>query len=90
MLEESNSFTRADIFIEPPPVDPLTDEDSGDEDEGPAAENLNGRQLSALATATVIYPDGRQTVGETEDIWTSDNDDEVVSTVLVVYKKCSN
>ena len=32
ILEDSGDFSRADIFIEPPPVDDLTNEDSGDED----------------------------------------------------------
>ncbi|KAK7099022.1 hypothetical protein V1264_003223 [Littorina saxatilis] len=64
ILEENNTFQRADVFIEPPPVDMLTDEDSGDEEERPTVENLNGRQLSASATATIILPDGRQTIGE--------------------------
>ena len=34
MLEEEGTFQHANIYIEPPPVDELTDEDSGDEDEG--------------------------------------------------------
>ena len=31
ILEDSGDFSRADIFIEPPPVDDLTNEDSGHE-----------------------------------------------------------
>ena len=34
MLEDEGNFEAADIFIEPPPVDALTDEDSADEDDG--------------------------------------------------------
>lgn len=64
MLEDSGDFSRADIYIEPPAVDELTDEDSGDEDCGGTIQNLNGRQLAARASATVIYADGREQVGE--------------------------
>ena len=32
ILENSGAFQSADIFIEPPPANELTDEDSGDED----------------------------------------------------------
>ncbi|XP_045105487.1 piggyBac transposable element-derived protein 2-like [Portunus trituberculatus] len=44
-----------DIFIEPPEVQNLTDEDSGNEDEknGIGPENLNGNQLQATAELRV-------------------------------------
>ena len=46
MLEEDNTFQTANVYIDPPPTDELTDEDSGDED---AADihNLSGRQLQS-------------------------------------------
>ena len=72
ILEEDVTFQQTDVYIQPPPVDELTDEDSGDEDEGAAIQNLNGRQLSARATATISYPHGRETVGKTEENGTSD------------------
>lgn len=36
-----------EIFIEPPDPNPLTDEDSADEDDGGALDNLSGRQLKS-------------------------------------------
>ena len=66
MLEDSNDFSCAGVLIEPPAVDDLTDEDSGDDETG-TIQNLNGRQLAARATATVIRADGRQQVGEDDE-----------------------
>lgn len=45
------------VFIAPPDPDVLTDEDSGDEDEGGVLDNLNPRQLSAQAE--IRYHDER-------------------------------
>lgn len=39
----------SDIYIEPPDSHVLTDEDSGDEDEGGMVDNLSSRQLNAAA-----------------------------------------
>ena len=54
MLEGEESFEAADIFIEPPPVDALTDEDIADKDDGGTTDNLNGRQLAASAAVTFL------------------------------------
>lgn len=59
MLEDENDFQRADIHIEPPPVDDVTDEDSGDEDEVVAVNNLPGRQLSEPASVMIVRQDER-------------------------------
>lgn len=64
MLENEAEFQRADIHIEPPPVDCLTDEDSADEDEEVVIDNLPGRVLRQQASATLINPDGRTVIGE--------------------------
>ena len=53
MLEDEGNFEAADIFIEPPPVDALTDEDCADEDNGGTIDNLNGRQLAASAVTVL-------------------------------------
>ncbi len=47
-LLDDKSFGRSDIFIEPPDVHSLTDEDSGEEDNF-RIENLSGNQLRAAA-----------------------------------------
>ncbi|XP_060564145.1 piggyBac transposable element-derived protein 3-like, partial [Ruditapes philippinarum] len=52
MLEDEGNFERADIHVQPPPVDELTDEDSASEDEEVGYNNLSGRQLDQQATAT--------------------------------------
>lgn len=64
MLEDDDLFQRADIFLDPPEVDELTDEDSGEEDGECAVHNLSGRQLTASATATIVGLSGRTTLGE--------------------------
>lgn len=46
MLEEEEPFEAANIYIDPPPLDELTDENSAEEDEGGTVDNLNGRQLT--------------------------------------------
>ena len=58
ILEDEN--TPATVYIEPnDDVGQLTDEDSGDEDDGGLIDNLSGRQLRAPAKA--VFPDGRRT-----------------------------
>ena len=54
MLEDDTDFQSADIYLESPPADELTDEDSGEEDGGGTVDNLNGRQLSAGAEVTIV------------------------------------
>ncbi|XP_060598151.1 piggyBac transposable element-derived protein 3-like, partial [Ruditapes philippinarum] len=67
MLEDEGNFERADIHVQPPPVDELTDEDSASEDEEVGYNNLSGRQLDQQATATVIRLDGRHVVDSAPD-----------------------
>ncbi|XP_060552737.1 piggyBac transposable element-derived protein 3-like [Ruditapes philippinarum] len=67
MLEDEGNFERADIHVQPPPVDELTDEDSASEDEEVGYNNLSGRQLDQQATATVIRLDGRHVVDSASD-----------------------
>ena len=64
ILNDDSEFTNANIYLEPPPVDELTDEDSGDEEGGGTIDNLSGRQLGMAATATIHYVDGSHTIGE--------------------------
>ena len=45
MLEDETDVMRADIHIEPPHVDDVTDKESGDEDGDMELNNLPGRQL---------------------------------------------
>ena len=64
MLEDEGDFQRADIHIEPPPVDDLTDEDSAEEDSEVAIDNLPRRVLREQAIVTLVNPDGRTHIGE--------------------------
>ena len=64
MLEDDADFQRADIHIEPPPVDPLTDEDSADEDSEVVIDNLPRRVIREQAVVTLVNPDGRTVVGD--------------------------
>jgi hypothetical protein len=53
MLEEEDVYNVAEIVIQPPDVNDLTDEDSGDEDGPGKIDNLSKNQL--LANAEVIF-----------------------------------
>ena len=70
MLEEEGGFTRADVHIQPPPVSELTDEDRANEDDEVTYNNLSGRHLDQPASATVIRPEGRETVQSDQDTTT--------------------
>ena len=59
LLEDEIEFDEAAIFIEPPPVQEDTDEDSVDEDDSGTISNLNRRQLQAPATVTLRRQDGK-------------------------------
>lgn len=48
-VENENQSQVEQIFIGPPELNVLTDEDSGDEDGADAVDNLSGRQLLAPA-----------------------------------------
>ena len=50
---------RLPFFIEPPPVQEDTDEDSVDVDDSGTISNLNHRQLQAPATVTLRRQDGK-------------------------------
>ena len=67
MLDDEGGFERADIHLQPPPVDELTDEDSASEDEEVGYNNLSGRQLDQPASATIIRLDGRHVVDSPSD-----------------------
>ncbi|XP_072380790.1 uncharacterized protein [Diabrotica undecimpunctata] len=62
--ESDNEVT--DIYIQPPDCQDLTDEDSGDEDEGGTVENLSSRQL--LAPAEVVFSNGTRVEDTSEDL----------------------
>ncbi|XP_072400597.1 uncharacterized protein [Diabrotica undecimpunctata] len=62
--ESNNEVT--DIYIQPPDCQDLTDEDSGDEDEGGTVENLSSRQL--LAPAEVVFSNGTRVEDTSEDL----------------------
>lgn len=71
-----------DIFIEPPDSNILTDEDSGDEDEGGLIDNLPGSQLRAPAELVMI---NNERIGDFSDefsnnaILNSESDETVTS-----------
>ena len=57
---DADDYTAADIFITPPDVSELTDEDSGDEDSGEEdgsglVDNLNRNMLNVEAEAVIVY-----------------------------------
>lgn len=74
MLEDDSDVQEASVFIEPPPVTEDTDEDSGEEDGEGTVSNLNGRQLRAPASATVLRNGQRQPLYEPENDRSSDED----------------
>lgn len=51
-LEDENQDLQ-NIFIEPPEVSQLTDEDSGDEDGGGLIDNISGKLLTTPAEVRV-------------------------------------
>ena len=55
-----------DIFIDPPPCNVDSDEDSADEDSGGKIDNLSGRHL--LSGASAILRSGKRLGGPEEDI----------------------
>ncbi|XP_031350462.1 piggyBac transposable element-derived protein 3-like [Photinus pyralis] len=67
MLEESNLASESsvvDVFISPPDPSVLTDEDSGDEDEGGSFDNFCARQLDAEAEVVLHQPSGEVRIEE--------------------------
>ena len=64
----------SDIYIGPPDSAILTDEDSGDEEEGGAPDNLSGNQL--LAEADLRITDGRELLPHPQTIETPGIHDE--------------
>ena len=61
---EHDDFNSASVFIEPPDVRELTDEDSGYECYARPS-NFTGRQLRARATLTLKSYNGKELLGET-------------------------
>ena len=62
-LEEDPEFWEADVYICPPDNRNVTDEDSADE-EGGTVNNLSGKQLDAVAIATVKSHGEKVLVGD--------------------------
>lgn len=79
MLEDDNGFHLADIFLDPPPPDQLTNEDSNEECGGITVDNLNGRQLSAGVEVTITG--GVRTRDTADADNESSSSDEIVSTL---------
>lgn len=52
---ENENIKNMDIYLSPPELDILTDENSGDEDSGGLIDNLNARQLEAVAEVNLRY-----------------------------------
>jgi hypothetical protein len=82
MLEEDNAFQTADIFLEPPPVDELTDEDSGEEDGGGTIDNLNRHQLAASVDVTITRGGARTRITHEEETDQLSTADGTVSTLV--------
>jgi hypothetical protein len=72
MLEETDGISSADVFITPPRNHDVSDEDSGEEDGG-TVDNLNGNQLNAASTATVMIGTERMVVGGDDDTQSSND-----------------
>ncbi|KAK9679077.1 hypothetical protein QE152_g40308 [Popillia japonica] len=62
--DESDNEVSA-IYIEPPESNILTDEDSGDEDDGGLVDNLSRKQL--CANAEIVFPNQTRIGGLVED-----------------------
>lgn len=67
-LEIAYNDDVEDIFIEPPDPNVLTDEDSGDEDEGGLLDNLPGAQLRAKAEVVLSNKDRIGNFAETNNV----------------------
>ena len=64
--EEDDGDDIVDIFIDPPPCNVDSDEDSADEESGGNIDNLSGRHL--LSGASAILRSGKRLGGPEEDI----------------------
>lgn len=72
---EEEGFFEADIYLTPPGDGQLSDEDSGDEEEGGEINNLNHRQLLAEGEGRILAADGNELrIGGTEDDDSDTND----------------
>ena len=83
IFDDARGFERADTFIEPPPVDCMTNENSGEEDWECEIHYLNDRQLAACAKANIIYSDRTQRLGKMPY-------DSVSSVSMIFQKYVSN
>ncbi|GBP22951.1 hypothetical protein EVAR_95351_1 [Eumeta japonica] len=61
ILKEDDDVEPQQVFIEPPDLAVLSDEDSADEDQGGFINNLTGRQLGANVNEPQLGPSGNQT-----------------------------
>ena len=66
MLEEDDSFSSANIYIDPPDNPNNSDEDSGDEDSGGNMDNLSGPQLRAGAELKMTVHGESVVIGDLE------------------------
>ena len=83
MILEDDDVVSADVYIAPPSDGNVSEEDSGDENDG-TFDNLSGNQLRASAEVVTFRADGdKQTVGglddNSEDVETDDDDDDIDS-----------
>ncbi|KAK6173087.1 hypothetical protein SNE40_016614 [Patella caerulea] len=94
ILDDEDDLNGADIFIQPPEENELTDSDSADEDGiGATINNLFGRQLSAGCSVTFRTRHGRQSldddIGQVSitDCSSSDSEDNPTSIGGLLAKK---
>ena len=65
---DADDYTAADIFITPPDVSELTDEDSGEEDGSGLVDNLNRNMLNVEAEAVIVNKNNEiVNIGREED-----------------------
>ena len=81
MLEDTDGITSADVFITSPANHDVSDKDSDEEDGGGTVNNLNGNQLNATSTATVIIGTQKKIIGgvDGEQSGSEDEDDKASS-----------
>ncbi|KAK6173776.1 hypothetical protein SNE40_017176 [Patella caerulea] len=94
ILDDEDDLNWADIFIQPPEENELTDSDSADEDGiGATINNLSGRQLSAGCSVTFRTRHGRQSLEDDidqvsiTDYSSSDSEDNSTSIGGLLAKK---
>lgn len=78
------------IYIEPPKPGVLTDEDSGEEDEGGLADNLSANQLRASAELRTVYPNNDDKLNDNDDDIMATDDDIMATADTEVFKATSS